>query len=91
MRYHFNAIFITLFLSSTFFSCIQQRTNTIDRPSAYGKVDNIMVVVNEETWTTTIGDSFKNHFEAPYPVTPRAEPIYDLHHKTPKQFKKEKY
>ena len=90
MRYHFNAIFITLFLSSTFFSCIQQRTNTIDRPSAYGKVDNIMVVVNEETWTTTIGDTFKNHFEAPYPVTPRAEPIYDLHHKTPKQFKKEK-
>ena len=59
-------------------------------PNSYGKVDNIMVVADEYTWTTTIGDTLRNYFEALYPVTPQPEFIYDLQHKTPKEFNEAK-
>ncbi|WP_052596602.1 DUF4837 family protein [Aureispira sp. CCB-QB1] len=91
MQHHLSFIITTIILISLLFSCTQeQRTSIAITPSAYGKVDNIMVVADEYTWTTTIGDTFRNYFEALYPVTPQPEPIYDLRYKTPKQFKEGK-
>ncbi|CAA6817971.1 MAG: Unknown protein [uncultured Aureispira sp.] len=87
MQHYLSFIIATLFLISSASSCTQQQRASIAvTPSAYGKVDNIMVIADEYTWTTTIGDTFKNYFEALYPVTPQPEPIYDLRYKTPKQF-----
>lgn len=63
----------------------ERKTFTV-MPIAYGKVDNIMVVADEYNWTTVVGDTFRNYFEALYPVTPQPESIYDLRHKTPKEF-----
>ena len=81
-------LLLLLFLIS---SCTnQQRSRLSVSPSAYGKVDNIMVVADDYTWNTTIGDTFRSAFEALYPVTPQPEPLYDLRFKTPKEFKEGK-
>lgn len=87
MQHFLSFIITSIILISTISSCTQkQRTSIAVTPNAYGKVDNIMVVADDYTWTTTIGDTFRNYFEALYPVTPQPEPIYDLRHKTPKEF-----
>jgi len=90
MQYIFS--FITfVFILNTFSSCSgEQRAKLEVTPTSYGKVDNIMVVADEYTWTTTIGDTFRNYFEALYPVTPQPEPIYQLHYHKPQQFQKAK-
>lgn len=85
--------FFLFFLLSLLFlgSCTnQQRSRLAVTPSAYGTVDKIMVVTDDYTWNTTIGDTFRNTFEALYPVTPQPEPLYDLRYKTPKEFKEGK-
>lgn len=87
MQHYLSFIIATIFLISSASSCTQQQRASIAvTPTAYGKVDNIMVIADEYTWTTTIGDTFKNYFETLYPITPQPEPIYDLRYKTPKQF-----
>ncbi len=88
----FKGSFLFFLLSLLFLgSCTnQQRSRLAVTPSAYGKVDNIMVVADDYTWTTTIGDTFRNAFEALYPVTPQPEPLYNLRFKTPKEFKEGK-
>lgn len=64
----------------------QQRARLTVTPSAYGKVDNIMVISDPYNWETTIGDTLRTAFEALYPVTPQPEPLYDLRYKSPKEF-----
>ncbi len=81
---------VVLLLPLLFFiaSCTnQQRSRLAVTPSSYGKVDNLMVVADNYNWTTTIGDTFRNAFEALYPVTPQPESLYDLRFKTPKEFR----
>lgn len=91
MQHFFSAFISIIILISALSSCTEkQRTKFTVTPTAYGKVDNIMVVADEYTWTTTIGDTFRNYFEALYPVTPQPEFIYDLRHKTPQEFKEGK-
>ncbi|BDS13737.1 DUF4837 family protein [Aureispira anguillae] len=91
MQHFLSYLITTIIIISVLFSCTEkQRTRFAVTPTAYGKVDNIMVVADEYTWTTTIGDTFRNYFEALYPVTPQPEPIYDLRYKTPTQFKEGK-
>ncbi len=78
-------------IASLLSSCTDsQRKRLAVTPTSYGKVDNIMVVVDEYNWTTTIGDTFRNYFEALYPVTPQPEPIYDLRYRKPKEFQEAK-
>jgi hypothetical protein len=80
-----------IIVASIFSSCTDQQQKRLRvTPSAYGKVDNIMVVADKYNWTTTIGDTFRNYFEALYPVTPQPEPIYDLRYRSPKEFKEAK-
>lgn len=91
MQHFFSFFIATTLLLSTLIGCTEkQRTRLAVTPTAYGKVDNILVVADEYTWTTTIGDTFRNYFEALYPITPQPEPIYDLRYKTPKQFQEGK-
>jgi hypothetical protein len=67
------------FLSFLAISCSDDTKKRLDiTPTAYGNVDNIFLVGDEYLWTTAVGDSFRNHFEALYPVTPQPEPIFDI-------------
>ncbi len=88
MQHFVSFIISIIFFVSLLTSCTEhQQKRLAVTPTSYGKVDNIMVVADNYTWTTTIGDTFRNYFEALYPVTPQPEPIYDLRYKKPLEFK----
>lgn len=78
-------IFLTTLLITS--ACTEsQRKKLAVTPSAYGKLDNIMLVTDEYNWNGATGDTFKHYFQALYPVTPQPEPLYDIKYKKPKEF-----
>jgi hypothetical protein len=73
--------------SATFFglvACNQEGRGNF--PKAYGMVDNIRVICNDELWKEAVGDTFRYYFSALFPVTPQPEPLYDLHQVAPESF-----
>lgn len=82
--------FIVLSLTIlSIFGCSENTKKRLEiTPTAYGNIDNIYLVCNEYLWTTTVGDSFRNNFEALYPVTPQPEPIFDVRHINSEKFNK---
>ena len=82
-------ISLSLLVLSTilFSSCTEeQRDRMRVAPSAYGRVDNILVVAESDIWNGAVGDTFRMHFEALYPVTPQPQKVFDIQHVEPKEF-----
>jgi hypothetical protein len=66
-------------LSILILSCSENTKKRLEiTPMAYGSIDNIYMVCNESLWMGAVGDSFRNQFEALYPVTPQPEPLFDV-------------
>jgi hypothetical protein len=53
-----------------------------DKPSAFGPLNQINVVADEPLWND-LKDSFAYYFEAPYPLLPQPEPIFDVRQFSP--------
>jgi len=53
--------------------------------AALGKMNEIIVVTDEDNWEGEIGDTFRFYFESAYPILPTPEPLFDLRHFTPEQ------
>ena len=52
------------------------------RAKALGKMNEIVIISDEDLWTGPIGDSLIQFFEGVYPITHRPEAIFDLRHYT---------
>ncbi len=50
------------------------------KPVALGVMNEIVVVSDQNIWDGAIGDSLDYYFGGAYPITPQAEPIFDLRH-----------
>lgn len=55
----------------------------VAKPTALGKMDEIVVICDDDIWEGMVGDSIRYYFESAYPVMPSPEPIFDLRHFTP--------
>ncbi len=86
LRFSIFAIFSILILSS----CTEEQRKRMEvTPTAYGSVDQVYLVCDEYFWENSeIGDTFRMHFEALYPVLPQPEPILDVRHIPSKKFNK---
>lgn len=51
-------------------------------PSSIGKINQVVVIADQEVWEGPIGDSLRYYLESPYLLLPQPEPIYDLKHFT---------
>ena len=63
--------------------CLFGCTNSNDprfkvKPSALGVMNEIVVITDEDLWTSIVGDTIRHFFEGYYPITPRPEPLFDL-------------
>ncbi|CAH1001654.1 hypothetical protein LEM8419_02559 [Neolewinella maritima] len=47
-------------------------------PSAFGKINSLVVIADSSTWKAGVGDSVAYFFEAPYIILPQPEPIFDV-------------
>lgn len=65
-----------------------QRRSMEITPTAYGNVDDLLLVTDDYIWEGAIGDTFRHYFEALYPVTPQPEPIFSIRHVHSKDFNK---
>lgn len=51
-------------------------------PSAYGKINSLVVVADQRIWDGPVGDTIRYYYSAAYTILPQPEPIYDLRHYT---------
>jgi hypothetical protein len=67
----------------------EQRKRMEVTPTAYGSIDQLYLVCDEYFWEESeVGDTFRMHFEALYPVLPQPEPILDVRHIPSQDFNK---
>ena len=52
------------------------------KPHALGKMNEIVVIADDELWQGAVGDTFKFYFGSAYPIMPTPEPIFDIRHFT---------
>ena len=81
------AVFLLLCLVSGCSDEIQSSLKPV--PHAFGELNQIIVVADEEIWEGPIGDTIRFYYSAAYPVLPQPEPIFDLSHFTPMELELE--
>jgi hypothetical protein len=50
---------------------------------AFGSVNQVRVVMDEDLWESPLGDTLQYYYSAAYPILPQPEPIFDLYHLPP--------
>ena len=55
--------------------------------TALGKMNEIVVIADDNVWEGPIGDTLRFYFESAYPILPAPEPLFDLRHFTPTDLK----
>ncbi len=59
-----------------FASCKENKTFL--SPPVSGKAGEVLLIVEDHFWKTSVGDSLQNVFLAEYPLLPQREPYFDL-------------
>ena len=73
-------LFLSFFLGGFFLlnSCQSKVPGLVSKPLAMGKINGMTLVVDDTTSSRKLVDTFETIFEAPYPVLPAVEPIFDV-------------
>lgn len=84
LRKHFNSILILLIIASLTTSCGEEVKRGLQPiPAAFGKINQLVIIADEDVWQGKIGDTLRYYYAAAYPILPQPEPIFDLKHFTP--------
>lgn len=76
-----------LFFSLFFLSCGGDAAKEYRaQPAAYGRPNEVTVVMDREDWEGDLGDSLRYYFESPYLIMPQPEPVFDLRYFSPEEF-----
>ncbi len=51
-------------------------------PTAFGKINQLTVIADEDLWEGPVGDTLRYYYTAAYPILPQPEPIFDIRHFT---------
>ncbi len=82
-----NFLFVLLVLFS---SCNDEITSKLaPKPVALGRLNDVVVIADEDVWDGEVGEAFRFLYESAYPIMPSPEPLFDLRHFTPLQLEAE--
>lgn len=72
--------FFIIALSALFLlSCEDKKQDTHALlPESNGKINNVSVVIDENLWSSEVGDSIRKKFAAPVDALPQEEPLFNL-------------
>jgi len=88
MRYFLYIFSIISILS--LWSCNDEMAKTYEaKPVAMGRMNEIIVVADEDLWDTPVQDTFNYYFQSAYPIMPSPEPMFDTRFYSPKQLGQE--
>jgi len=76
---------LILLFSLVFLSCKDSKNHTY-RPSSIGAINSMVVVIDNELWKGSVGDSIRSHFAAPVVGMPMDEPLFSIDQLAPKFF-----
>jgi len=72
----FALFFFLIFLTS---ACTEDAKRSMGIvPTAYGKINDVVVITDQRIWDGPVGDTIRYYYSAAYPILPQPEPIYDL-------------
>ena len=54
------------------------------KPSAFGKINEINIIADQDLWDGAVGDTFRYYFTSAYPILPQPEPFFTIRHFTAK-------
>lgn len=76
--------FVLAVLATGFFSCSAEsvQKSMAQEKIAFGKINRINVLCDQDVWDSRVGDSIRHFYGAAYPILPQPEPIFDLRHMT---------
>jgi hypothetical protein len=64
-------------------SCNNEITQQLEpKGVALGKMNEIVVIADQDLWESAVGDTFKYYFQSAYPILPSPEPLFDIRHFT---------
>lgn len=72
-------LFIVISITSLFLSaCMDKNSSGGFKPASAGKVFEMVMIVNNQYWNSSIGDSLNNLFKQAVPALPQPEPMFDI-------------
>ncbi len=78
MQYRWSVV-LSIFLFGCMLSCTPSESPRFKiKPNALGVMNEIVVITDDDIWSSIVGDTVRYFFEGIYPLTPRPEPIFDL-------------
>ena len=75
-------VVFTATILCTLVGCREAGETGQGRPSALGKLNEIVVVADQILYDGPVGDTLRYYFESAYPILTSPEPIFDLRHFT---------
>ena len=67
-------------------SCSEEAQRSLrPTPLAVGKINQLVIIADQDTWDGPVGDTIAYYFSGPFPILPQPEPLLDLNHFTPQQ------
>lgn len=83
-------VYIITFLL-VFAGCTEEARDSLQPvPTAFGKVNGITVVADNELWESLVGDSIRYYYGSAYLILPQPEPMFDLIHYTMEEMNQER-
>lgn len=61
------------------------------KPMAMGRINNVVIVAEQNLTESDLKDTISYYFESPYPILTADEPIFDLRYMTPKELLTQAY
>ena len=77
MRY---SVLLCALISVICFACKDAFSGLESKHTAISAANEVVIICDRDLWEGAIGDTVEYYFEAPYPIMPQPEPIFDLRH-----------
>ncbi len=90
MNFSLKSFFLLLIMAGLWSGCSSEmRENLKSVPTAFGKVNEIIVIADDNIWDSPLGDTIRYYLSSAYIILPQPEPIFDLRHYTLEDLREE--
>jgi hypothetical protein len=77
-----NGLLLYILITAGFPACKDAFGGLESKQTAISAANEIVVICDKNLWEGPVGDSVIYYFEAPYPIMPQPEPMFDIRHFT---------
>ncbi len=81
-------LFLTLFIGLSLLSCNNSdgKRDTRYLPSSVGNINSIQIIMENDLWNGSVGETLRKYFAAPTDGLPQQEPLFSMNQMAPANF-----